>query len=248
MRSELFRISCRNCNNFSNELCTIIVGKGIPAYINRCASVANWMSKKGTQLKGFIDKLEIKSPALKSASTSEVGVCSDNSVKATPKWDLFERTSTMKVDCYKYLHNASSILPFIHFCSEKAPPFNSFYTGESIRQERQTFGNLPVSAWKSILPSSISVNLSNKTTEPKKVPGRTTFAFPPTPIDQTYSESPFSINTLTATHYHASGSDYPPDLAAFVAHESSWCIPLRRATVLSCLQLSILLLMHAFQE
>ena len=85
MRNELFRISCRNCNNFSNELCIIIVGKGIPAYINRCASVANWMSKKGTQLKGFIDKLEIKSPALKSASTSEVGVCSDNSVKETPK-------------------------------------------------------------------------------------------------------------------------------------------------------------------
>ena len=85
MWNELFRVSCRNCNNFSNELCTIIVGKGIPAYINRCASVANWMSKKGTQLKGFIDKLEIKSPALKSASTSEVGVCSDNSVKETPK-------------------------------------------------------------------------------------------------------------------------------------------------------------------
>ena len=85
MRSALTRISCRNCNNFSNELCTIIVGKGIPAYINRCASVANWMSKKHNQLKGFVDKLEIKSPTIKSASTPEAGVCSDNSVKETPK-------------------------------------------------------------------------------------------------------------------------------------------------------------------
>ena len=88
------------------------------------------MSKKGTQLKGFIDKLEIKSPALKSASTSEVGVCSDNSVKETPKWDLFERTSTTKVDCYKYLYYASSsIHSFIHsfiFVARKASPFNSF--------------------------------------------------------------------------------------------------------------------------
>ena len=29
-----------NCNHFSNEFCKIIVGKEIPSYINRCASIA----------------------------------------------------------------------------------------------------------------------------------------------------------------------------------------------------------------
>lgn len=33
-----------NCNHFSNDLCKIIVGKEIPAYVNRCAKVASWFS------------------------------------------------------------------------------------------------------------------------------------------------------------------------------------------------------------
>ena len=78
-------LTARNCNNFSNELCTIIVGKGLPAYINRCANVANWMSKKTNQFKGLVAKLEIKSPTLNSTSTPETAVCSENSAKETPK-------------------------------------------------------------------------------------------------------------------------------------------------------------------
>ena len=77
-------LTARNCNDFSNEFCSIIVGKGIPSYINRCASVANWMSKKTTQLKGFIDKLEIKSPTLNSTSNPEAAVSSNQPKEITP--------------------------------------------------------------------------------------------------------------------------------------------------------------------
>lgn len=47
-----------NCNHFSNEFCKIIVGKEIPSYINRCASIAGHFPSLANHIIDYINSPE----------------------------------------------------------------------------------------------------------------------------------------------------------------------------------------------